>query len=168
MSLLERLLRIGFPSSNWQEDAYRRLELDLSAETLCGVPLGAEMDALSFLGVAEDRRLAHQGTLVYFRRGLVVTIRAARTAGYTAVFEPPGEGDPDYIQPFAGVVFSGARVLGLSGSATEEAVTSLFGVPQERKLYEEGSELGYERGDTVMDVKLNPEGRLASLYLGLA
>lgn len=168
MGLFERLLKIGFPSSNWQEDPYKQLELDLSAGSLCGVPLGAAMEALSFLGAAEDSRLAHQGSLFYFRKGLIVSIKGARTSGYTGVWQEPSGDDPDYIRTFPGICKYEGKMLNLSSRVTESDVETIFGAPDERNVYDEGIELGYAREDTVMDIKLSPEGRLASIYTGLA
>jgi hypothetical protein len=50
MGLLTFLKGLVNPTAGWMESLPERLAVNLDDASLCGVPLGSRLDALSFLG----------------------------------------------------------------------------------------------------------------------
>jgi hypothetical protein len=65
-------LRSADPTRDWLPDPKRALDFDFDLFELCGAGLGDRVDALSFLGRAEDARTARRGWLRYYSRGLEI------------------------------------------------------------------------------------------------
>ena len=73
-----KLFRKKYPSSEWRQRESLSIDVDLDRGALCGVPLGRNMDDLSFLGPADDPERAREGVFRYLSLGLEVRVSARR------------------------------------------------------------------------------------------
>jgi hypothetical protein len=69
-------------TASWQRNSARPLEVNLKKLTLGNVPLGGDIQGLSFLGPAEDAQSSPYGQFCYDSRGLFLETKDGRLTGF--------------------------------------------------------------------------------------
>lgn len=79
------------PTRHWVAQPHLPLQFDFDVFELCGVGLGDRVEALCFLGPAEDSRWARRGRLRYFSRGVEIDVADELICGYVLHWSWPNE-----------------------------------------------------------------------------
>ena len=129
MTLFDKILGSRYPSSEWRRKEPLSISVDGDRGALCGVTLGQSIEALSFLGAADDPRRARQGVLCYFSLGLELAVSAAALQEVTLILVDTLR---DGYEPFRGSLTCGGRTHLLESETNEQDAIRLFGAPIRR------------------------------------
>ena len=152
------------PTDKWPLQNLTPLEYDLDHHRLCGIRLGATVQAFETLGRAEDRPAARKGRLVYYTRGFEVHTEQGHVMDaylyFTDDWGPAGSG----ARPFAGKLAIAGREVRWTARTTEPEVINALGEPTERKQHDDGEVLlRYIRGSLMYEVSITDRGTLEAI-----
>jgi hypothetical protein len=137
-------------SAVWQRNSARPLEVDLTKLTLGRVPLGGDLQGLSFLGPAEDAEHAPEGDLGYDSRGLYLQMTDGRLSGFSL--------DVDVFLAGSGAAIHAAGIgTQLRPDTSEAELIAVLGAPFWRIQDEDAVTLFFERFDGERWVELELE-----------
>lgn len=148
------------PTRHWQVERGRALTLDLDEFTFSGVPLGAPLEALEFLGPAEELSFREYrwnafGVEAVTREGFVETL----------IFHfLPDESSASW-QAFPGAVQYLELPVPVSGLQGISQIREVFGRPLGIERFPDHTILLYDLGDLTLEFELTRDERVASLYL---
>ena len=162
MRFLRRLLDSRNPTRGWVRDPSRPLELDLDANSLSGVPLGAAFERLEFLGPAQ-RSKRDPGLWEFSTLGVVAEAEASRVG---SLFVAPIPDETFGVDPYTGVVAIAGQPVPIAWISREQDVIRAFGKPTRRDKDAEETVLFYEIGGRVQrEIELTPEGRIKTIAI---
>jgi hypothetical protein len=165
MGFIDRFRRPPNPTQAWRPDSRRPLTVDLDANTVCGVPLGARFDELSFLGPAHVDRHA-PGTFQFRSVGLQVdteTIEGTEIDAFSVIVIAEGF-YPGYDRFRGTIVYQGAPVREMS-LRSEDAIVRTFGQPVNIDRHPEEIVLYYEFGEIGREIWLTSDERIRTVRL---
>lgn len=148
------------PTVTWGRGDGRELHLDLDRATLCGVPLGAPLEDLSFLGRGQPTRF--EGWWSWPQLGLIV-ICYEGLESFAAILDVAGQ--PVTRRPFPGRITHHGQRLARFPTWTPPDVLQTFGPPIHREDDEDETVLYFEHERHAFDVELWPGGGLRALDL---
>ena len=159
MGFLRNWLGSRNPTREWGHDPHRRLELDLDANALSGVPLGAAFERLEFLGPAQRSR-SNPDLWEFSPLGVAAEAEDGRLV---ALFVLPIPDEHFRVEPYTGTVSIGGRPVPVSWLSRERDVVRAFGEPTRRDEDDVETVLFYELGRVEWQIELTPEGRIKTI-----
>jgi hypothetical protein len=149
---VQRLLSPESRFSHWERSLDLDYLLDLDANAVCGISLGADENALSILGppYAEGG-----GLYSYTGDGLTFVAWEGKISTISISFAVDDE-IPE-AQPFSGRVAFRGQIIKLSEQTTRAEIIELFGVPNKQYDDDEGTGVVYYRGSTDLHFKFGPD-----------
>lgn len=148
-------------SAAWQRKSGTPLEVDLKKLTLCRVPLGGDLQRLSFLGPAEDAESAPEGQLGYDSRGIFfLEMREGQFVGFDLDVEP-------FLKNTGAAILAGGIGTRIGPATSEAELIAVLGAPFWRAKREDSVTLFFERldGERWLELRLEFDGtgRLESI-----
>ncbi|MBN1204104.1 MAG: hypothetical protein JXB05_04170 [Myxococcaceae bacterium] len=147
-------------SAAWQLNSATPLDVDLKKPTLGRVPLGGDIQRLSFLGPAEDAESSPEGHLGYDSRGIYLEMRDGQLVGFDL------DVDPFLKSPGAAILAAGFGTK-IRPDASEAELVAVLGAPFWRAKDEGSVTLFFERldGERWLELRLDFDGtgRLESI-----
>ncbi len=165
--------RLSNPTRRWPRAAVERMELDLPAGRLNGIPLGGPLDALRSLGPATGiARIGRVGLdLHYSHLGLEVGLWEGEIVHFRLMMSPSAWFRPTPFTPAAvHVVVPGGRSFLLGRETTERALREWLGPPasaEETDVYGPSRSLSFHVGRCLVDAFTDlPGGRVIEIEVG--
>jgi hypothetical protein len=162
--------RLFNPTRRWPPSAMDRLELDLAAGTLDGIPLGGPLEALRPLGPATGlHRIGRQGFDLHFGRlGLEVGFWEGEIVDFRFVMAATAWFPPTAFAPASlRVVVPGGQAFVLGPETSERALGDWLGPPEQAEdvdVYGPSRSLTFQAGRCCVEVFADrPSGRVVDL-----
>jgi hypothetical protein len=159
-ALRQRAIARANISAAWQLKSATPLEVDLKKLTLCRVPLGGDIQRLSFLGPAEDATHSPEGQLCYDSRDLYLDMREGQLVGFDLYVDPS-------LKSTGAAILAGGIGTQIRPDASEAELIAVLGAPFWRLKDEDSVTLFFERldGERWLELRLefNGTGRLEGI-----
>jgi hypothetical protein len=144
-------------TASWQRNSARPLEVDLKKLTLGNVPLGGDMQGLSFLGPAEDAKCSPYGQFCYNSRGLYLETKDGRLTAFDF------DVDSFLASPGTAIYADGIGTK-LHPGTSEAELVAVLGAPYWRVQHEDRARLFFERFNgerwLELELRIDATGRL--------
>ena len=151
------------PTRAWQPGFGQSLTFDLNAGSINNIGFGQRLEALSFLGPAEDRRSFRHGEFCWHSLGVCIECDGDDHAitGFHIVFRDP---DKEKYQSFTGRILSDGHAIDLS-ELTPPEFTEQFGECFWLDRDENESIMFYEFTDCEWQVEFDHASSLKRLFM---